>query len=49
VFSFPVRTDGSAWSVVDGIEHDDFAKARIAITQQELVEERDEVRDLLGS
>jgi malate dehydrogenase len=49
VFSFPVRTDGTAWSVVDGIEHDDFATAKIALTEQELVEERGEVRDLLGS
>jgi malate dehydrogenase len=49
VFSFPVRSTGSSWSIVEGIEHDDFATAKIAATQQELVEERDEVRDLLGS
>ena len=27
-FGYPVRSDGSSWSVVEGIEHDDFARAR---------------------
>jgi malate dehydrogenase len=49
VFSFPVRSEGKSWSVVEGIDHDDFAKAKIGVTEQELIEERDEVRDLLGS
>jgi malate dehydrogenase len=49
LFSFPVRSGGSSWSIVEGLEHDDFAKAKIAATERELVEERDEVRDLLGS
>src|SRR3954447_11483612 len=45
-FGFPVRSDGKAWTVVEGIEHDDFAKSRIKITTDELVAERDEVRSL---
>jgi malate dehydrogenase len=45
-FGFPVRSDGKQWTVVDGIEHDDFAKSRIKITTDELVAERDEVRSL---
>ena len=48
-FGFPVRSDGASWSVVEGVEHDAFAKAKIDATTAELVEERDEVRDLLGS
>ncbi len=32
--------------VVEGIEHDDFAKSRIKITTDELVAERDEVKSL---
>jgi malate dehydrogenase len=50
-FGFPVRSDGTAWSVVEGIEHDDFARGKIDATTQELLDERDEVRalDLLGS
>jgi malate dehydrogenase len=45
-FGYPVRSDGSAWTVVEGIEHDEFAQGKIAITTQELVDERDEVRNL---
>jgi malate dehydrogenase len=45
-FGFPVRSDGSSWSVVEGIEHDDFARGKIAVTTKELVDERDEVRNL---
>ncbi len=45
-FGFPVRSDGAGTSVVEGLEHDDFAKAKIAATTQELVDERDEVRTL---
>ena len=44
-FGFPVRSDGSSWSVVEGIEHDEFAQGKIAVTTQELVDERDEVRN----
>jgi malate dehydrogenase len=45
-FGFPVRSDGTSWSVVEGLEHDAFAKDRIRITTEELVAERDEVRTL---
>jgi malate dehydrogenase len=45
-FGFPVRSDGSSWSVVEGLEHDAFAQERIRITTEELVAERDEVRSM---
>jgi malate dehydrogenase len=45
-FGYPVRSDGSSWSIVEGIEHDDFAKNRIKVTTDELLSERDEVRSL---
>jgi malate dehydrogenase len=45
-FGFPVRSTGDAWTVVDGLEHDDFAQDRIRITTDELVAERDEVTSL---
>ena len=45
-FGFPVRSDGTVWSVVEGIEHDDFARGKIEVTTKELVDERDEVRSL---
>jgi malate dehydrogenase len=47
-FGFPVRSDGKSWEIVEGLEHDEFAKAKIQTTTQELVGERDEVSDLLG-
>jgi malate dehydrogenase len=46
-FGFPVRSDGAAWSVVEGIEHDEWAQEKIRVTTEELLEERDEVKDLL--
>ena len=46
-FGFPVRSTGSDWSVIEGFEHDDFAKEKIRITTEELIEERDAVKDLL--
>lgn len=45
-FGFPVRSSGEAWSVVEGLEHDDFAQERIRITTEELLAEREEVRAL---
>lgn len=46
-FGFPVAADGAGgWSVVEGFELNDFAKAKIAVTTDELVSERDEVRAL---
>ena len=50
-FGFPVRSTGTSWTVVEGIEHDEFAQGKIALTTQELLDERDEVRalDLIGS
>jgi len=47
-FGFPVQSSGDAWSVVEGLAHDDFAQDRIRITTEELVAERDEVQGLLG-
>ena len=46
-FGFPVRTDGSTWQIVEGIEHDAFAADRIQITTDELLAEKADVADLL--
>ncbi|MCL4292456.1 MAG: malate dehydrogenase [Acidimicrobiia bacterium] len=45
-YGFPVRSDGRTWSVVEGVEHDDFAREKLRITTEELESERDEVRAL---
>jgi malate dehydrogenase len=48
-FGFPVRSDGTNWEVVPGLEHDNDAKERIRITTEELVQERDLVKELVPS
>ncbi|CAI4225062.1 unnamed protein product [Auanema sp. JU1783] len=43
VFSFPVTIDANKeWKIVQGLELDDFAKEKIAVTTKELEEEREE-------
>ncbi len=46
-FGYPIRSDGAACSIVDGLEHDDWARGKIETTTDELLEERDEVKELL--
>jgi malate dehydrogenase len=48
-FGFPVRSDGEGWEVVQGLEHDDGARKRIKATTDELVQERDLVKELVPS
>jgi malate dehydrogenase len=47
-FGFPVRSDGSTCTVVEGIEHGGFANERIGVTTTELLEERADVVNLLA-
>jgi malate dehydrogenase len=47
MYGFPVRTNGKDWEIVKGLTHDDFAKSRLAATEQELLSERDAVKTLL--
>ena len=46
ISSFPVTCADGAWSVVQGLEIDDFSRARIDASVVELGEERDMVRGL---
>jgi malate dehydrogenase len=46
VSSFPVTSEGGDWQIVEGLEIDDFSRARIDASAAELVEERDAVRAL---
>ncbi len=49
VFGYPLRaTAPGAVEIVQGIEHDEFARSKIEATTNELVEERDAVAHLLG-
>jgi malate dehydrogenase len=47
ISSFPLTSDGSTWNVVSGIDHNEFAQAKIDKTIEELRTERDTVKDLL--
>jgi len=46
-FGYPVRSDGAGWSVVEGLEHSDFARDKLRVTTEELVAERKLVGELL--
>jgi malate dehydrogenase len=48
LYSFPLRSDGKTWTVVKGLSIDDDARRRIDASAQELVGERDTVKELLG-
>ena len=49
VFGFPCKTLGNGnYEVVEGLQHDDFGKAKLAATLQELETEKGAVNDLLG-
>jgi malate dehydrogenase len=46
-FGFPIVADGQGnWSVAENFVHDDFARQRIAVTTEELLSERNDVREL---
>ena len=46
VSSFPVTTSGGDWSIVQGLDINDFSRARIDASTAELGEERDAVKGL---
>ena len=48
IFSYPVTAANGKCTVVEGLAHSDFAKAKIAATVAELESERNTVKDLLG-
>ena len=46
ISSFPVTTSNGDWSIVQGLEIDDFSRGRIDATVAELAEEKDAVTEL---
>ena len=46
ISGFPCTCSGDEWSVVEGLEVDDFSRERIDATVNELKEERDTVNRL---
>jgi malate dehydrogenase len=47
IFSYPLRSDGHLWRMVSGVQHNDFGRAKIQATENELKEEKSMVADLL--
>ena len=48
IFSYPIRSNGTDFEIVQGVQLNDFSKAKIAATENELKEEKGLVADLLG-
>ncbi|HST41688.1 MAG TPA: malate dehydrogenase, partial [Conexibacter sp.] len=46
ISGFPVTSTGGSWEIVQGLEIDDFSRARIDASVNELVEEREAIRQL---
>ena len=46
ISSFPVTTKDGDWTIVQGLELDDFSRSRIDKTTAELVDERKAVTEL---
>ncbi|NLF03513.1 MAG: malate dehydrogenase, partial [Actinomycetales bacterium] len=46
ISSFPVTSDGGEWQIVQGLEIDEFSRARIDASVAELAEEREAVKGL---
>ena len=49
IFSFPIRTDGETWEIVQGLDINEYGEEMIAKNGAELAEERDFVKDLIPS
>jgi len=47
IFSYPIRSDGKNWEIVKDVPLNEFSRAKIAATENELKEEKALVADLL--
>lgn len=47
MFGFPLRSNGSDWEIVQGLNHNDFAKSKIKATLDELLSEKEAVAGLI--
>ena len=47
IYSFPCTCKDGDWSIVQGLEINDFSRTKMSATEQELTEERDAVQHLL--
>ena len=47
IFGFPVRSNGTNIEIVQGVELNEFGKEKFKITHDELISERNDVKDML--
>jgi malate dehydrogenase len=47
IYSFPCVCKNGDWEIVQGLEINDFSRAKMTATETELAEERDAVQHLL--
>ncbi len=47
MFSYPIRSNGKDWEIVNGVELNAFSKEKIALTTKELQDEMDAVKSLV--
>ncbi|HEY3487908.1 MAG TPA: malate dehydrogenase, partial [Gammaproteobacteria bacterium] len=47
VYSFPIECKQGDWKIVQGLKIDDFSRERMQQTEQELLQEKDAIKDLL--
>ena len=47
IYSYPVTISGGRYEIVQGLDIDDFSRAKMDATRKELEDERDAVKDLL--
>jgi len=47
IYSYPVTTANGEYKIVQGLDINEFSRARMTATHQELLEERDGVKDLI--
>ena len=46
MFSYPIKTDGNTWEIVQGVPVNEFSQGKIIATENELKEERAAVQEL---
>jgi malate dehydrogenase len=47
LFSYPIRSNGKQWEIVQGVQLNEFSRGKIAATENELKEEKALVSELL--
>ena len=47
IFSYPIRSTGKAWEIVQGVPLNEFSRGKIGLTENELKEEKALVSDLI--